>query len=931
MTSVLEHNNHDASEYLDYNYGIDETDLSLTFVNTSNGHEMIQQGDIENPFFVGETGGSLSKLSNKEIYANFSKVYVVCMKDNFSESSELYKSTYGRVVNKNNLIKQSAQFTFIKTSMNLLRQNYYKRCACILNRDTLVSIFGFDRATTENEEIIIPMFELTETLTRTNLSLYDKQYSVTDLKDFIALTDFYNKDYKKPVIAQLSEHIENLRESQFWSNPRNCAINATSLYSKRGFVSRDKKTKHSISELAHNVANSELGDKDKLLASLMKPTQDKNTDLNYVSFDDDSQSNPFVDLHTVLKASKTRTYFLDDVTKLELSKEDITEIFMELDDEATLFSLFNTLATSKEYCHTVVNNKEVLIKMKPFFKKYQPVYKMILGYSWLSFVLEEYIMKTKSTINNRFVFDIHTACELPSFPFIFDDVHQNPYIVAPIDLKVLKADKNAVSLFCIDGFDGYGVCDFKTFQNRFNLITTGQSDRNILTGIDWNSFAISGSVVTACLRKKSPLFLNVEHKALSVDENTLKFFNSYYADSDIDMMCNDLSIFGFTEKAHVAIEQIKKNILNYKEGDLDIAPVKSLYICLSKHFFSEKIDNINDALGTSHTVEELIKMTDSPELKEFLYPYYVENKQKSKIAIRKSGKSVNDYMRQFMNFANPKDINVDIIKEGISEYTFDSDICLHVNDFKSNSEKVPDSENFLVMKICEGIKFKLTSPKLRKEIELFRCKSNDFFGIVGKFHLPCVRSYYNGNNVYLFPSDITAMMTGINIDYRYFCGIKNKIDILNKYRTRDFGTLLSEQELLAMIDHNVNTPNPKCGGMYAIKSKSTEDVAKVMGGRELTDPIFKPLEYTQGLPGVYNPPNVNYIKTMSDLRRYYQDTCGYSLEKFGIDMMKFTTFSPTGDINPYMSSIPKIYYDIVNLHNSVPKTIIQKKKRIQKT
>jgi len=31
-----------------------------------------------------------------------------------------------------------------------------------------------------------------------------------------------------------------------------------------------------------------------------------------------------------------------------------------------------------------------------------------------------------------------------------------------------------------------------------------------------------------------------------------------------------------------------------------------------------------------------------------------------------------------------------------------------------------------------------------------------------------------------------------------------------------------------------------------------------------------------------------------------------------------------------MSSIPKIYYDIVNLHNSVPKTIIQKKSEYKK-
>lgn len=899
MTSILEKSSFDVSDYLDYNYGVNETDFAISFISTSSGNLMLKQNEIENPLFVGEGGGSVSKLTSKELKSGFSRVFVVCMRDNYVESIELYNNSYSRVIDKTLAPKFSSNYAFLRTSIKLLDENYYKRCANIVSRELLTSLYNLDGSTLENEEIVIPMFELIESDARMNLSMYDTQFGLTDVKKFVSLKKYYNKENHRPVVKHLSEHLGNLRESQFWSNQRNCIINATQKFQRRGFITRDKKQKSNMKEASKDLATS-VPTEDKLLKSLLKTKQ--MTDINYVSFDDETQVDPYVDLHTVLKTSKYRSFFMEDISKLELTKEDVTELFRNLESEQEIYNLFNTLAVSKEYCHTVINNKEILIKMKPLFAKYLPVYKLIFGYAWLTFVLEEYTMKSKSTIDHRFVFDLDTAQHLPFFPFIFDDLHQNPYIVAPIDLSVINAKHNAMSLFCLDDFDGYGVCDQETFRTRINLITTGNSKQNILDGLDWSSFAITGSSITACIQKKSPLFLNVETATASLDENMLKFFNSYYTDSDIDLMCNDPSIFGFTEKASIAIKQIEKNIGGCKEGDVIVEPIKSLYICLSKKFFVEKCDDINETLGTNYTADQLVEQCDTQEFREYLYPIYVANKQKSNSTIRRSGKKFNEYMQQFMNYSGAQDIKIDIIKDGYSEYTFDSDISLHTNDFKSSHEKVSNEDNHLLMKICEGIKFKISSKKIRKQIELFRCKTHDFFGVVGKFHLPCVRGYNTGDKVYLLPTDITAMMTGINLDYRYFVGVKNQFDILNKYDTRGFGTILSSQELKDMIAYNLNSKVD--GGMYS---------SHELGGKELTHPIYKPLEFKQKLTGVYTPPTRKYIKTMDDLKEYYKKKCGYSSEKFGLDMTKFTTYSPTGDINPYMNSISKIYYDIANV------------------
>lgn len=74
------------------------------------------------------------------------------------------------------------------------------------------------------------------------------------------------------------------------------------------------------------------------------------------------------------------------------------------------------------------------------------------------------------------------------------------------------------------------------------------------------------------------------------------------------------------------------------------------------------------------------------------------------------------------------------------------------------------------MKISEYTRFKIKSPLLSRPIEAFKSQGEDFFKTVSRFHLPCVRAYYTGDNVYMTPTFITAMMTCVNTEYKYFSG-----------------------------------------------------------------------------------------------------------------------------------------------------------------
>jgi hypothetical protein len=91
-----------------------------------------------------------------------------------------------------------------------------------------------------------------------------------------------------------------------------------------------------------------------------------------------------------------------------------------------------------------------------------------------------------------------------------------------------------------------------------------------------------------------------------------------------------------------------------------------------------------------------------------------------------------------------------------------------------------------------NIKYNVRSTYMRTELEIFSVSS--IMGSISLFHLPIVRSYYNGTTAYINPSCIVAMMTMINIDYKYFASVRDPIIINIKIHRRGFGVVMNENE-----------------------------------------------------------------------------------------------------------------------------------------
>ncbi len=886
-------------------------------INNNNVNNIILNNDeFINPFFVKNGEYKLGELDEKELYTNYKKVYILCTRNDFhqdelnADDQDIVLQIFEKIINKNNFKKLGDFFTITEASSKLLKNKEHYNQAVIIETtkdNNILEIFNHNKYCFENfNEIIVPMIELSETFVNIYKEQYENHENNDDILKSIILDTYYNRDGYNPNYNNINKKITNIKEADFWTHAYNCNYTINEHFLKRKFE-YDGTTDSYIKAVAR--ASSLDKDQDNQVKQVInKLEKDGVADVNYLDYI--YRKEVYVDAMDALKDNKKRTYFATSNEKLDqltFNKQNINEIFESLDiklHEKQLFDIFNTLLISKEYCHLVLNNKIVLDKMKPIIDKYYHIYRYLFGYAWMCFYTEECIFKTKTTDDNRYVFDINTVNKLPVFPVVNKDLHLNPYLTSLVSKKVIDSDNNCLSVpMNFDTFEDYfGVCNLDEFKYRFNLFTTGNEKKNIFDGIDWSSFAVSGSALPACLQKKSPLVDLISQPEQSNADNLKTFFSHYYPDSDIDLMCNKESVFEFMDKIEDVIKIVNKNVFDNDELKLIIEPKKTLALIVHLDYIAEKLDNINKKINKTYTVDDVKNNISSQEIKEYFYNTYTEFKIKQNEKQKTKFTKENMLYQHFYKPTNIDDMNiyvVDNILQKDNTSPRDSEYYFYVNDFKNDDNKVSYDNNKMIFKISENIKFKIHSNKMLHSIEAFRVKGSSFFSVVARFHLPCVRGFYTGSNVFMLPSCVTAMMTGINIDYKYFAGIRDPIDILNKYRMRGYGILLNDQEKQHMTYYN-SSLNNKWNNMFNVNIKSKDSISKFFGSQNINSNIFKPLVYLKNFPkDIYNTINPSRtFNDVNDLIDFMKNKKQYDANNSLINTTKLKTINENGKIEP---------------------------------
>lgn len=94
-----------------------------------------------------------------------------------------------------------------------------------------------------------------------------------------------------------------------------------------------------------------------------------------------------------------------------------------------------------------------------------------------------------------------------------------------------------------------------------------------------------------------------------------------------------------------------------------------------------------------------------------------------------------------------------------------------------------------------------------KTLDLF--KANTAVGtLITKFHLNCVRSYYDGSDVYLTTECISALKTGINTSNRVFFNNTNPMNLVIRYARKGYTTVFNVKQRHNILKY-INNSNWK--------------------------------------------------------------------------------------------------------------------------
>ncbi len=893
-------------EEFDDNFFGDQQDLS-----SEDSLIVLTEDTMINPFYVELRGGKMMGMSDRDIYKQYKRVLILCCLNQNADRELLTE----KIINKVDYQNVAQDFTLIPGSIKMIKNKMHRYQATIIESH-LLEPFNNSGVELENDEVVLTLLELNSSVAQAYIDLYTSDYKLQDLVQAKLLQQYYNcNKYCYPVQAKISRMSNGLDESIYWTNPYNCNINLTDSYIKRQFQYRESSRDTVKAAITAQSKKQNSANVQTILNKLMAKTE------NQYAFMHIRGKEVFTDASDAVKGSKYRLYRIDN-DRLTLNKKQVTELFSMTSNDRELYDLFNAFLLSKQYCHLVINNDVILRKVSPIIEKFKPVYKCLFGYAWLCMYMEECIMKTRTNRENRYVFDINTASNLPFFPYCTDDVHMNPYCALLVNENVLNSKKNCHGIPMIKGYDNYGIDTLDNFKRKFNIFTTNNSTRGIFDGLEteegsnrWKHFAVSGSLIPSCAEKCNPLMELVTTANQTYEERWTRFFNEYQADSDIDLMCNQVGIFDFMDCVDNMINVVTNNLNEIAGKDVSdtiaIKPIKTLMIIVNTAYVEECM---SDDFDPTYVLNNF----NDDDIKDYFHLLYANKKSKDKRKWRKeNGTPTNPLYKYFFKTSPQDDMNIILstystVKNQHTKY--DSDTYIYLNDVRDADNQVPEEENIQLLKISESIKFKITSPHLPHCIEAFKIKYAEYFSCVARFHLPCVRGYYDGDNVYMLPSCITALMTHMNIDYKYFAGVRNPIEIINKYRMRGYGTILNDIERSHMLEYNGNVDQWK--EMFSLNLSDKESKSNHFGAIKLTEQLYRPGQILRGFPvDTYTlQDDREYITTVDDLYQFYQEQYGYDAKNSGFDLLQHKTIKEDGTVQPIKRWFLDAAYDTLSEH-----------------
>ena len=824
-------------------------DANINFQNyqtQTQSYGMSNYGVCKNPFLNDKKLEScdninVRKVLNATLYKKFSKLFIICLKPFSNFKKEIYNAEISREIEdyiENNYILYEVPLYIINTdeiknNLVLLADNFIKK----------INPIGYELG---DLNLCVLFLNLKLDNVKLFISQFKPEYALNDYFALKIMNDYYNTSQNFYTFSKAKKILQNINGANFWNNPKNCNLNQTISFCNR---------KWNFTAF-YKLENSNAKD---VIKELRDSPVERN---NYLSWIYDKKA--YWTLSEEVRKKGFSRYKINDNVN-EYTPEIFNELFKKIKapQEKELFLLL--LLKNRKYCGIIL--KSQVLKFFTLLSDTQLIcFETYFKYAWFTMAIEESITKSQTTKDSRFVFTLNQVQNFPIWNNRMDNILDNPYITFLVSQKAIDINNNLLPVQF-----NKGVVTMEQYKKRLNLFITGNHELNIFKDFgNWEKFAVTGSVNAAIIPKSNGILENYFEKNNKLTFESLdKYFDTYYTNSDLDIINLADSWPEFFKNTKELIDIIDKNTNETSYVKFE----KTACIVINENFIKNYIHP-----NVSCDYDDLILMINKDiELKKHVYKYYlnfqlIENEKN----IQKEF-FTNEFYNSLFDI-----IDIDNVMILIKKTQQDWDKFLKDKDLENNftgSIKYNNDKIYTLKKencLCNinlNLKMKVSNPKIKRNLEIFRSRVKSFFPMITKFHLGPVRSMYQGpikdkpSQVYMLPSAITAYMTGMCLNKQYFSGKDDPCAIVHKYHRRGYGLILNKKEIIHFIQYCFKME--KYRALYGMEN--LRDINKIIGSPE-NKLIFSP----QGkIKYKLQNTNTNVHKYRLVTTKSIIDNCGY--------------------------------------------------------
>lgn len=872
-----------------------------------------KDGEIENPFFIPYYGSDVSKMDISEVN-KLNRGLLLCQRNNVVVTDDICRTIASQMITEQSFNALADYYVLLPCSNKIIANKSHAQLSVKVPKNLLTHL-NSRNILLNDTEIVTCMPEVNELSAMLFLTIYDNKISLEQIRDLVIMYEFNECNSFEKTRTNLAHLISRLDESSYFSDDEQCNISLTNEFNERRFQYRSILRGCIKAATKLNTNNTEMNEN-------VYDSNIMNKILNKLATSIDN-------VHDTKQVPENFKYNYP-TSNLLFTKESITKWIENINDDEIRFNLFSALLVSADYSHLVINNKKILDIMSTFITKSIPYMRYPFSYAWLHMYLGEESKGKNVKMSDKFIFTLDVANKLPFFPYSLN-MTMNPYNTLLVSNNALNYRENLIGNVMDAQYGSYGITSLEKFKTHFNIFTSGELDKNIFDGYSFkdNNVAVFGDVIPACSLEKSHLMQIV---ALAEDQTELdlwkRFYAEYYGSATIDLVFSEKSVYTFMDKVQALADHIQTNVhtlyhTDKVTGNVNVVDKKTVIIYVTEEYIHNFMRDVDMGQNT-FDVKNIMSNLDDNQVREHFYRIYSNDKfksnNKSRKTTKKTDKNNNVMYEHYRKPINMDDMQIIVVKGELNidveynsvRYTFNDLVRKYKDEIDDDEDSdVPDfvseDKNKVLMQICEDIHFVIKSKSMVRNIRVYKTENDDFMTHAVKYNFSCLRGVYTGEQVYLTPSCITALMTGVVLDTRCYYKVENPLQLVLDYYARGFNVLLNEEQKIHIAEYIGSFA--KLRNWFKLNPKNKEELKHFFEPKTLTSEVFKPMKYLEDFPDeYYKNVNSDFVKSDSDLQQVYKLRYNYDPTNSKVNFLKFNVITDNGTIEPIVNWLSDAAY-----------------------